>query len=99
MLGRQEVSAHNLDRVYEMLTVFSLESGLHCVPARKSLIPNPSLHLSGAASAVVLESRMLVAGSMSSIMMVPMHLVSVRALAGEMVFFSRIDSAMLATVW
>ncbi len=56
------------------------------------------LHFSGSFRTVGLGSRMLVAGSISSIMMDPMHFMSARPLSTGKPFRSRIDSAMLAAL-
>lgn len=62
------------------------------------MIPNSSLHFSGSFRTVELGSRMLVAGSISSIMMDLMRFMSARPLSTEKPFRSRIDSAMLAAL-
>jgi len=84
-------------RMLGRLTVINWGNGWRCVAARKSLIPNSSLHLSGSFRTTEVGSRMLVAGSMSSIMIDPMRLMSARPLSAEKTFRSRIDSAMSAS--
>lgn len=62
------------------------------------LIPNSSLHFSGSFRTTEVGFRILVAGSISSIIMDPMRFMSARPLSGEKTLRSRIESAILATL-
>lgn len=59
-------------------------------------MPDSSLHFSGSFRTAELGFKMLVAGSISSIMIVPIRFMSATPLSAEKTFRSRIDSAMLA---
>lgn len=59
------------------LIVFSSKSRLDCVLAKKSLISNLLFYLSNVVNIVILKSRILIVNSISFIIIVSIHLISI----------------------